>query len=106
VAWRVGAAGRIERTDDGGARWRPQVSGVDVDLFAHRAVGPATAWVVGARGTVLVTTDGHTWVRVSRPADVDLVGVDAPSALAAVVVARDGRRFSTTDGGRRWAPLD
>jgi photosystem II stability/assembly factor-like uncharacterized protein len=51
---------------------------------------------------VLVTTDGRTWQRVSPPADVDLVGVRARDALRAVVTARGGRQFATTDGGRTW----
>jgi hypothetical protein len=100
--WRVGREGRIDRSDDGGRSWLPQVSGVAADLFAFDAVTSTTAWVVGARGVVLVTTEGRAWQRVSTPADVDLVGVRARDASAAVVTARDGRRFATTDGGRTW----
>lgn len=101
--YRVGAAGRIDRSDDGGQTWQPQVSGVAADLLAHHAVDATTVWAVGARGVVLVSVDGRTWQRVSAPADVDLVRVAARDANTAVVSARDGVQYSTTDRGRTWA---
>jgi hypothetical protein len=100
--WRVGLAGRIQRSDDGGRTWRSQVSGVTSDLFAHDPVGPTTVWVVGARGVVLLTVDGETWLPIEAPADVDLVQVSARDANVATVTSRDGRRFSTADRGRTW----
>jgi photosystem II stability/assembly factor-like uncharacterized protein len=59
-------------------------------------------WIVGADGTVLVTTDGERWQPRAFPEPVDLVGVTASSDATATVTTRDGRRFTTADGGRTW----
>ena len=104
VRWRVGAGGQIARSDDGGATWRPQASGVAADLLAGAAPSPMTCWVVGAAGTVLLTTDGERWERRPFPLAVDLTAVEASSARAATVTARDGRRFETIDTGLTWTP--
>jgi photosystem II stability/assembly factor-like uncharacterized protein len=76
---------------------------VTVDLKAGAAPSPATCWIVGAAGTVLLTTDGERWDRRPFPIPVDLTAVAASSAYAAVVAARDGRRFETLDAGLTWS---
>jgi hypothetical protein len=102
VAWRVGPAGSIERSIDGRRTWQKQESGVTTNLVAGSAPSETTCWVVGQRGTVLRTADGHTWELMNPPAAVDLVSVSARDGLVATVIAADGRRFMTTDGGRTW----
>jgi hypothetical protein len=104
VRWRAGAGGQIARSDDGGATWRAQASGVTANLFAGAAPSPMTCWVVGAAGTVLLTTDGERWERRPFPLAIDLTAVEASSARAATVNARDGRRFETMDAGLTWTP--
>ena len=103
VLWMFGAGGRLSRSGDAGATWHEQKSGVTVDLKAGAAPSPATCWIVGATGTVLLTTDGERWERRPFPLAVDLAAVEASSARAAVVTTRDGRRFKTLDAGLTWS---
>jgi hypothetical protein len=100
--WRLGPGGRISRSTDSGATWQGQVSGTALDLLAGSAPGPLTCWAVGRDGTVLVTTDGETWGARHFPERVDLVSVHATDERSATVTARDGRRFTTNDGGLTW----
>jgi hypothetical protein len=102
VAWRVGIAGRIERSTDGRRSWQSQPSGVLANLVSAFAVSDMACWVVGDDGVVLRTVDGATWQRVAAPASVDLVAVRATSPDAAVVQAADGAAYSTADGGKTW----
>jgi hypothetical protein len=104
VLWRAGAGGQIARSDDGGATWQPQASGVAADLLAGSAPSPGVCWIVGSGGTVLITTDGRRWQRRPFPLAVDLTGIAASSPSAAIVTARDGRRFETFDAGLTWTP--
>jgi hypothetical protein len=104
VLWMFGAGGRLSRSGDAGATWHEQSSGVTVDLKAGAAPSPATCWIVGAAGTVLLTTDGERWQRRPFPLAVDLAAVTASSARAAIVTTRDGRRFETLDAGLTWSP--
>jgi hypothetical protein len=103
VLWMFGAGGRLSRSGDAGATWREQRSGVTVDLKAGAAPSPATCWIVGAAGTVLLTTDGERWQRRPFPLAVDLAAVEASSARAAIVTTQDGRRFETVDAGLTWS---
>ena len=105
VRWRLGAAGSVEQSRDGGATWRPQQTGVDVELRAASAPSSTVCWAVGRNGIIIRTQDGSTWNRVASPTQADLVSVAATSRRAAVVVTQDGDRFRTEDGGARWAPL-
>jgi photosystem II stability/assembly factor-like uncharacterized protein len=104
VLWRAGAGGQIARSDDGGATWQPQASGVAADLLAGSAPSQDVCWIVGSAGTVLITTDGRRWQRRPFPLAVDLTGVSASGPSAAIVTARDGRRFETLDAGLTWTP--
>ena len=123
-SWRLGASGHIERSTDQGQTWQPQSSGVTSDLSAGSAPSAQVAWIAGARGVILRTTDGTRWTRVPPPAasgadnssldsskrvrtaptstSVDWISVEAQDALHATVVSRDLRRFATADGGRTW----
>jgi hypothetical protein len=103
--WRIGAAGSIQRSVDGGATWEMAASGATQDLIAGAAPAPTVCWVVGRGGTVLLTTDGRTWQPVAFPEPVDLVAVQARDGRAATVITADGRTFRTADGGRTWAPV-
>jgi hypothetical protein len=102
--WRVGPGGRIDRSDDGGATWRRQVSGVSEDLLAVATVSPTVGWAVGRKGVVLLTTEGERWVRRPSPVATDLSRIEAVNQLEATVTTVDGRRFTTADGGQSWIP--
>lgn len=102
VMWRVGAAGLIEHSSDGGLTWQTQASNVEAELLAGSAPAEKICWVVGRAGTILRTTDGEHWEKITPPAPLDYVGVTASDALHAVVLAEGGKRFRTADGGRAW----
>ena len=102
IQWRVGPEGAIWRSGDGGGTWYPQRSNVKTALLAAAAPSVTTCWAVGAAGTVLLTDDGERWERRAFPVKTDLVAVDARSAHEATVTTRDGRRFTTSDGGTTW----
>ena len=102
VRWRI--VGRtIERSSDGGPTWRAQTTAAAGDPLAGASPAPTVCWIVGRRGLVLLTTDGENWRPLSFPdQSVELSGVTAQSANDAIVIATDGRRWHTTDGGRSW----
>jgi hypothetical protein len=109
--WRFGRGGQIERSSDGGATWMAQASPVRAELLAGSAPSDTVCWLVGRAGTILRTIDGASWVVVASPPQAeqngqppDLTFVDARDALFAVVGTADGRRFSTSDGGKTWQP--
>lgn len=105
IRWRIGASGLIQYSANAGATWETLSSGVTEDLSAGAAPSPTVCWIVGRGGTVLLTSDGRRWQRLSFPAPTDLVRVQASDARAATVRTADGRTFRTADGGRTWYPL-
>ncbi len=73
-----------------GAHWALKDSGSDVRFRGLSAVSRDTAWVAGAKGTVLRTTDGGaSWRNVSPPgaADLEFRDIEAFDARRAVVLA-------------------
>lgn len=103
VRWRVGLAGRIERSTDQGLSWQQQASGVASDLLAGAAPSDSVAWVAGRAGVILRTTDGQRWQRVVSPdSAVDWASITASDGLHATVTSSDGRRFTTENGGQSW----
>src|SRR5262245_14080545 len=105
IRWRIGAAGSIERSGNGGTTWSAASSGVTEDLTAGAAPSPVVCWIVGRRGTVLLSIDGLQWRRLAFPDTVDLAAVQAADASNATVTAADNRRFRTADGGQTWTSL-
>jgi len=100
--WRPGAGGAVEYSSDGGATWQPLATGVSADLTAGASPSASVCWLVGRAGTVVLSTDGRRWQRVTFPEAADLTAVSATDARTATVTTADGRRFSTTDGGLTW----
>lgn len=107
VLWRVGMAGMIERSADGGRSWVVQKSGVAADLLAGSAVSDEVCWIIGRAGTILRTTDGGThWLKLPSPSAQDLAAVRATDAQQAVILdASNQRTYKTTDGGTSWTQL-
>jgi photosystem II stability/assembly factor-like uncharacterized protein len=104
VRWRIGSNGIVEYTADGGRTWERAATGVTTEIVAGSSPASEVCWMVGRGGVVLVSHDGRTFARVSVPAEVDLVGVQASDARTAVVTTADGRVFQTADGGLSWRP--
>jgi photosystem II stability/assembly factor-like uncharacterized protein len=89
--------------------WQPQTSGVTDRLRGVSAVSSQAAWVSGANGTVLRTTDGgRTWqrLRVAGAEKLDFRDVDAIDDRVAYVLSigsgETSRIYKTVDGGGRW----
>jgi Photosynthesis system II assembly factor YCF48 len=103
-AWRVGEAGKIERSTDHGKTWKLEKSGVTADLTAGSATADKVSWVVGKSGTILLTTDGGKhWKQITSPISGDLGGIHATDALHASVWDVPNRQsFETSDGGVTW----
>jgi photosystem II stability/assembly factor-like uncharacterized protein len=100
--WRLGAAGVVEHSADGGSTWEVLPTGVVADLTAGMSPSPSVCWLVGRAGTVLLSIDGRRWQRVTFPEATDLVAVQARDARTATVTTADGRTFRTADGGASW----
>jgi Photosynthesis system II assembly factor YCF48 len=105
-AWRVGAAGKIEATNDAGKTWKLQQSGVSNDLTAGSAPSKRVCWVVGKAGTVLMTSNGGTqWKQLASPLQEDLGRIHAADSQHATVRdAPNQKSFATVDGGATWIP--
>jgi photosystem II stability/assembly factor-like uncharacterized protein len=74
-------------------------------ILAGAAPTAKICWVVGAGGTILRTTNGGHWKTIRPPVETDFVRVEAADALSATVTAMDGRKFSTSDGGKSWSDV-
>lgn len=99
--WRVRGT-VIEHTLDAGATWSTTANIPGIALTVGASPAGGVCWLAGRDGAVLRTTDGVRWVRVSSPLVADVVNLDARDARTATIVTRDGRRFSTADGGATW----
>jgi hypothetical protein len=101
--FRLLRGGGVQRSADGGATWRTEVTGATDTLTAGASPSPSVCWLVGPSGTVLISTSGAAWRRLGFPEAVDLRSVTASDGDTATVTAVDGRSFVTTDGGRTWS---
>jgi hypothetical protein len=104
IRWRIGVAGAVERSSDGGSTWETQQTGALVTLVAGAAPSPTICWMVGPAGTIVRTIDGRTWRLIAFPEAVSLVSVRATDDKSATVTTSDGRAFTTSDGGATWTP--
>ena len=104
ILWRIAEGGFVERTTDGGETWEGQLPDANAQLIAGAAPTSKICWLAGSGGIILLTTDASNWKTISPPAPVDFVAITAKGASSATVTAADGRKFTTTDGGKRWNP--
>ena len=101
--FRLLRGGGVQRSADGGATWRTESTGATDTLVAGSSPSPSVCWLIGPSGTVLLSTDGRSWRRLTFPATVDLRAVTAADADNATVTTADGRVFVTADGGQAWS---
>ena len=89
------------------AQWIAQRSPTDAELRGLSVLSPSAVWASGARGTVVHTTDGVTWVQdtVRGAESLDFRAIAATSARVAHVlsIGDSSRIYRTTDGGRTWS---
>lgn len=100
ILWMI--AGAVEKSEDGGATWKLKYPATGARIIAGSAPSVKICWLVGENGTILRTTNGAHWKTINPPAQTDFMRVEATDALTATVTALDGRRFSTSDGGKSW----
>ena len=101
--FRLLTGGGVQRSADGGATWRTEVTGATETLLAGTSPSPSVCWLIGRAGLVVLSTDGRSWRRVAPPATIDLRSITATDAENATVTTADGRVFVTADGGQTWA---
>ena len=101
--FRLLPGGGVQRSADGGATWRTEITGVPDTLIAGASPSPSVCWLIGRSGTVLLSSDGRSWRRLAFPETVDLRSIGATDSENASVTAVDGRVFNTTDGGQTWS---
>lgn len=100
--WRILTPGSVQRSNDAGATWETQSTGVSAILSSGAAPSKNVCWLVGKGGVVLLSADGRSWLRLPFPQAVDLVSVLATDASSATVTTASGRTFTTVDGGKNW----
>jgi hypothetical protein len=100
--YRVTPEGSVERSTDGGATWQPEHLKTKAPIVAASAPSGKVCWLVGRDGTILLTKNGKSWKKITPPIAIDLTEVTAQDERSATVTAIDGRKFSTTDGGKTW----
>ncbi len=87
----VGEGGIILRTDDGGATWKDQESGLTTNLFAVSVSSRDDAIAAGEQGRVLVTKDGgRTWELQPTITSAPLYAVAYQGGTNAWVAGRGG----------------
>src|SRR5271170_990977 len=102
ILWMIAGPGAIEKTENGGVSWKTEYLDTRALIVAGAAPSAKICWLVGASGTILRTTNGTHWKTITPPAETDFIRVEAVDALTATVTAMDGRKFSTSDGGKSW----
>ena len=102
ILWMITGADAIEKSGDGGATWKLEYLETHARIIAGSAPSVKICWLVGEGGTILRTTNGAHWKTIKPPEETEFVRVEATDALTATVTTLDGRKFSTSDGGKSW----
>lgn len=103
-AWLVGSAGLMENVDEHGVLGGYELGAAE-ELAGIACRYDAEAWVVGAHGTLLYTSDaGATWTAQAVPAMGDLRAIATQDA-GPVFVGGDGVLMTSNDTGATWTTL-
>ncbi len=100
----VADSGQIWRAADGA--WALTVVPGQPHLRSIAMPTDSLAWVVGAAGTILASTDGgQTWNPQTSGTGVTLEAVRFTSASEGWAVGAEGTVLHTVDGGALWSPV-
>jgi photosystem II stability/assembly factor-like uncharacterized protein len=105
VKYRLAGAGFVEVTADGGATWNGVQVSQNARLIAGSAPSAKVCWIVGRDGAITLTKNGTDWERVNPPVQANFVAVSAKNDNTATVTTVDGKKYSTTDRGKKWKPV-
>ena len=101
--WLAGSHGAILHTNDGGASWMQQISGVGDWLNDAYFVSKQSGWVVGENGLILHTDDaGETWNIQASGVTNWLTSVEFLDGRHGWAVGRGGIVLYTKDAGQSW----
>lgn len=89
--WIVDDAGNIFGTEDSGAAWTKQTSGVSTTLRGLYFGDASVGWVVGDKGVILHTRDGgKTWTAQTSGTTNDLTRIAASRSGSPWIVGKGG----------------
>ncbi|MBS4028843.1 MAG: T9SS type A sorting domain-containing protein [Ignavibacteriales bacterium] len=102
--WIVGEGGVIKSTENGGASWFNQSSGVGGDLSGVFFLTETEGWIGGQDGILLYTNSGgNTWSsRNSGLGVISINGIFFFNSNYGWAVGDGGKIFMTTNGGVNW----
>ncbi len=100
--WIVGRKGTILHTVDGGLVWYKDSSGVDVRLNSVFMLNNHLGFIVGNDATILRTSDGYSWQRITSPRREDLHSVFFVNDMVGYICGAEGVILKSTDGGLTW----
>jgi len=103
TGWVIGAAGRIEKTTNGGRSWQTQRSGASAPLLSISFTNADDGWIVGEEGVILHTRDGgRHWTHQNSGTAANLWSVSFADRLHGCAAGDHGVLLCTSDGGRTW----
>lgn len=114
TCWVAGAKSTILFTSDGGSTWQAQLGGdpeaTDEDLAEMVFLDAQHGWVKTVRHRIMATTDGSTWVELSKvPSTSKGLWFSTPQ-VGFVADNSDSQTQThlnrTQDGGRTWTRAD
>ncbi len=101
--WLSGEWGTILKTEDGGATWKQQSSGLETTLFGIGFSDAQHGIAVGMDSVILRTEDGGAvWKPVPAPVQDRALYEVAASGRNAWIAGNQGMILASNDGGQTW----
>jgi hypothetical protein len=105
--WSISAAGKVQRSRDGGKSWEELDVDKKVVFRVVFAVGP-DVWLGGSKGALYHSTDGgQHWTRVKISAGAitvedDVIHIEFKDAQHGTLKTATGDSWTTADAGQNW----
>lgn len=100
----VGVAGTVLATENAGATWQKEPSGIKAALLGV-SCGNSFSLAVGQGGVIMRKADGGEWSSVDSGTDQRILSVDADKSGFAMAVGGFGTVLKSTDNGLNWTPV-